>query len=457
MITSNIRFGISLKEENMLKDSTFTLLTQGLMFVLSLLASVVIARALGPSLKGAYSIFVLTLSLASMLVTFGLGASVVYLGAQEVKRLPRLAGNGLAAALGTGLLGIIVVEAAILTPFFRHYLLENGLNTRLLQTGILILPVLQMQAYLVEILRAGGDIKRYNLARLARVVLNLGGVIVWVWAWPQGVTGAITAWLGAVLISAVLTVWWALQLCHYHLAWDRALFRQMLRFGLKLYPGNIMQFLNYRLDVFIVGFLLGPREVGLYVTATALAERLWDIPHALRTVLLQRVAASKEKESANQLTAQTVRVTLALVGMISLLLAFVAYPLIRLLYGLAFLPSAPLLIILLPGIVLLSVGKLLATHLSGQGRPEVGTYAAATALLATVSLDFLLIPPYGLTGAAIASAISYTISAIMLFSIFLYYSKMRAGEVLFIRQRDISLLLQRLAIFLNRRRSDHAL
>lgn len=439
----------------MLKDSTFTLLTQGLVFVLSLLVSVVIARVLGPSLKGAYSIFVLTLSLASMSVTFGLGAAVVYLGAQDAKRLPRLAGNGLAAALATGLLGIVVMETAILTPFFRHYLQENGLDTRLLQGGILLLPVLQVQAYLVEILRAGGDIKRYNLARLARVALNLGGVIIWVWAWPQGVTGAIMAWLGAVLISAIFTVWWALQLCHYQIAWDRALFRQMLHFGLKLYPGNIMQFLNYRLDVFIVGFLLGPREVGLYVTATALAERLWDIPHALRTVLLQRVAATKEEESANQLTAQTVRVTLALVAIISLLLAFIAFPLIRLLYGQAFLPSAPLLIILLPGIVLLSVGKLLATHLSGRGRPEVGTYAAAAALLATVSLDFLLIPRYGLTGAAIASAVSYTVSAMMIFGIFLYTSEMRAVEILFIHRRDISLIVQRLRTFLHRKSSGH--
>ena len=440
----------------MLKDSTLTLLTQGFIFVLSLLISVVISRVLGPSLKGAYSIFVLTLRLASMLVIFGLGAAVVYLGAQDSTRLPRLAGNGLAAAVGTGLLGIVLVEAVISTPFFRDYLQENSLNIHLLQAGILILPFLQVQAYLVEILRAGGDIMRYNLARLARVALTLIGVIIWVWAWPSGVTGAVVAWVGAVLISALLTVWWALQLCHFQLAWDQALFRQMLRFGLKLYPGNIMQFLNYRLDVFIVGFLLGPLEVGLYVTATALAERLWDIPHALRTVLLQRVAASDEENTANQLTAQTVRITLTLVSFIALLLALIAFPLIQILYGQAFLPSVSLLIILLPGIVLLSVGKLLATHLSGRGHPEVGTYAAAVALIATVTLDFLLIPQYGLTGAAIASTISYTVSALMIFSIFLYHSKMSAAEVLLIHRRDISLIVQRLKVFLYRKGSNHA-
>ena len=232
--------------------------------------------------------------------------------------------------------------------------------------------------------------------------------------------------------------------------------RQMVRFGIKLYPGNLMQFLNYRLDVFLISLFLGPSEVGLYITATTLAERLWDIPHALRTVLLQRVAANPEMEATKALTAQVSRITLSIMALLSLMLALATYPLIDFLYGQAFLASVPALILLLPGITVLSVGKLLSAFLSGIGHPEAGTYGAAGALLSTLILDILLIPIWSFYGAALASSISYILSAIIIFVLFLHYSHVPVTVVLLIRRADITLLWQRVCAFFHCGELHHA-
>jgi O-antigen/teichoic acid export membrane protein len=246
-----------------------------------------------------------------------------------------------------------------------------------------------------------------------------------------GLVGAVIAWGVSVLFVSTITVWWALKSNHFQITWDITLMRQMVRFGIKLYPGNLMQFLNYRLDVFLISLFLGPSEVGLYITATTLAERLWDIPHALRTVLLQRVAANPEMEATKALTAQVSRITLSIMALLSLMLALATYPLIDFLYGQAFLASVPALILLLPGITVLSVGKLLSAFLSGIGHPEAGTYGAAGALLSTLILDILLIPIWSFYGAALASSISYILSAIIIFVLFLHYSHVPVTVVWF--------------------------
>lgn len=129
--------------------------------------------------------------------------------------------------------------------------------------------------------------------------------------------------------------------------------KESLRYGGKGYVGNIAQFLNYRLNIFLVAYFLDVAAVGFYVLAVGMAERLWMIPGSIGTVLFPRVAAI-DKTQANQLTPKVSRHTLFIVFMLSIVLLALARPLIQLLFGTAFLPSVEPLMVLLPGIVALS-------------------------------------------------------------------------------------------------------
>jgi stage V sporulation protein B len=218
----------------------------------------------------------------------------------------------------------------------------------------------------------------------------------------------------------------------------------------RLYPGNLAQFLNYRLDVFLVAFFLTPVEVGFYVTATTLAEKLWEIPHAIRTVLLYQVAA-RDAKVANFTTARVSRVLVVLIGSICLLVALVSYPLIFLLYGADYLPAAPALILLMPGIWALGIGKLLVTHLAGLGQPEVGTLGAIISLSLTFILDFLLIPRLGILGASIASSAAYSLSALVISVLFLRITGLHLQDIILLRREDVLILRKIFADALYRR------
>jgi O-antigen/teichoic acid export membrane protein len=425
---------------NLVKDSVITLITRGLVFVMAMANSIIVSRVLGPAIKGSYGLITLTIGIASLLVTLGLGSANVYYGARNSDELPTLAGNSLLAGLGTGCIGVIIVELLSLTPSFQAYFLENNIDVRLIRAVILILPLMKLDGFFREIIRASGDILRYNFLALWGLFSSLLGNVVLVWGLNLGLRGAIIAWGGSTLSVTLLTLFIALKTVHYELRFDVKKLIRNLKFGVRLYPGNIAQFLNYRLDVFFVGFFLQPVEVGWYVTATALAEKLWEIPHAIRTVLLYQVAATEDQGSANQTTARVSRVIFLIIGCICLSLLVLRRPLIYFLYGEAYAPSATALVFLIPGIWGLSIGKLLAIHLAGQGKPEVGTFGALISLVSTVTFDVLLIPRLGINGAAAASSISYTLSSLVILGFFLKTTRLQLKDVFIVRRRDFKVM-----------------
>jgi len=66
---------------------------------------------------------------------------------------------------------------------------------------------------------------------------------------------------------------------------------------------------------------------------------------------------------------------------------------------------------LLPGAVILGIANVLGPYLASIGRPEVNLYNACAATLTTVVLDIVLIPKFGINGAAIASSVAYILFA----------------------------------------------
>lgn len=423
------------------KDSTITFITRGLALAIGMATIIIIARVLGPSLYGSYTIILLTVNVTSLLVLFGFGSANVYYGARNPDELPTLTGNSFAASFGLGLIGIIGVELVTFFPAFKDYLIENGIDVRWVRGLILFLPLVQLKAYLPEILRAAGDIVRYNFVTVCESVTSLFAVVLLVYLLKQGLSGGLYAWIISLIAISSLSTWLARRAAGGppRIGWH--ILRRNLSFGIRLYPGNIAQFLNYRFDVFLVAFFWGPVQVSFYIIATSLAEKLWEIPNAIRTVLLYKVASS-DANMGKVTTECVIRVITVLVGGMCLMVALISYPLIHWLFGTDYLSSVPALVFLMPGIWTLSIGKLLAVHLTGSGRPEVGTLGAIVSLIVTIVLDLLLIPKFGIVGASIASSISYSLATLVILVVFLRVTGGNLADVILLRREDILVLHQ---------------
>src|SRR5262249_57883789 len=124
------------------------------------------------------------------------------------------------------------------------------------------------------------------------------------------------------------------------------------------------------------------RDVGVYSVALPLTAVAWVLPQALQTVLFPRAASLDEASLAGEISAEEsdaalakavrhgVLLTLPTALIISLLLV-VAVPL---LYGSKFHQTIWLGFILLPGTLLVGVGKIVSSAVTGRGYPRYALY-----------------------------------------------------------------------------------
>jgi O-antigen/teichoic acid export membrane protein len=104
-------------------------------------------------------------------------------------------------------------------------------------------------------------------------------------------------------------------------------------------------------------------------------------------------------------------------------------------YGASYAPMVMPLLLLLPGVVMLSIFKVLSTGFFGRGQPMLASWAALIGLVFQTALDIVLIPRLGINGAAIASSAAYTL--MMVIGVALYVRSTGASvRSIFIMQAD---------------------
>ncbi|HMN29624.1 MAG TPA: oligosaccharide flippase family protein, partial [Caldilineaceae bacterium] len=255
-------------------------------------SNVIITRSLGPAARGSFDVMVVLLSLMLLVTSFSIETANVYYGAKDTTRIPVLIGNSLVAALSFGSLGALIFLWLSGWAPLQNYLIDNSIAPAQLSAFMAILPLFLAAAYLREIVRSAGDIVRYNLAALLQAVVYLIGSILFVFILQLNILGAILAFSMAQISLCLYVLFVALRIAGWRIRLGWSDFIPTFRYGFQLYPGMIAQFLNYRVDMLLVAYFMTPTFVGYYALAVSLAEKIFEIPHAIRTALLHRVAQS---------------------------------------------------------------------------------------------------------------------------------------------------------------------
>jgi O-antigen/teichoic acid export membrane protein len=387
-----------------------TFIYQALGLALGLLGGVIVARWLGPTAKGAIALYTIIAGFLSLAGNLGLGLANVHLTGSRQLDPGRAWANSLWFSLLAG--SLLSVATVFLFPIVG-IVIKRPIDMGLMGIALFGVPLLLMFDYQVNLLRGLSDIKGYNVSGFIR---QAGRFLL---------LATLVAWLGGQVASALWSVNIALVLCliwgAFRLRKSSRLsmlpswkgFKQSLSYGLKGQLGQVVQFFNYRLDMILLAAFWTNREVGIYATAVFLAELIWQIPAAVSTVLLPAVSSSDSGDQAAVLSIRAIRHTMFWSLTAALMLGLAAEPLINLLYGQPFSGAVWPMRVLLLGIVLLSPAKLIVSHLAGVGKPQYVTYLALSGLGLTVFLDLILIPRFGIMGAAWASSSAYCCSGII--------------------------------------------
>jgi O-antigen/teichoic acid export membrane protein len=279
----------------------------------------------------------------------------------------------------------------------------------------------------------------------AGVLLAVGAVLVL----TVGVVGAVVG-LACASVCAALAGWWAIRRHrepsgHAPQSNARGVRRDAVQFGMKTWAANLLQQVNYRIDLLILGAYASTSQVGIYSVALTVTGIAWVLPQGLQMVVFPRIAsldaaavsgtASPDgaEESAARASRHAVLLSLASAVVIGGLLAVV--PLI---YGPAFNDTPRLGLLMLPGVLALGVGKVLIASVTGMGYPRDPLAIGLTTVPVTLVLYFALIPGMEADGAAIASSLSYAFTALLCLVSFRRRTKVGLWATLVPRTSDLN-------------------
>ena len=92
---------------------------------------------------------------------------------------------------------------------------------------------------------------------------------------------------------------------------------------------------------------------------------------------------------------------------------------------------------MIPGILAISLQSLIAAWFAGTNQVKYNIYGALIALATIILLDIILIPVYGINGAAIASSIAYIAYFLYQYLIFTKQSKHSIKDFVVLNKGDI--------------------
>src|SRR5690606_34848208 len=169
---------------------------------------------------------------------------------------------------------------------------------------------------------------------------------------------------------------------------------------------------------------------------------LWNIPMMLSTIIFARSAAAKDGLMFSRKVAQLLRLSVLLIGAAAVVMSLMSRIIIVGLFGPNFEGSIIILQLLAPGVVLLTIFKVMNMDLAGKGKPWVALKAMVPALVINVLLNFWLIPILGAKGAALASTISYSLASILFLYFYSSETKLRLTEIISYKKTDFDPIIK---------------
>jgi len=381
------------------------LFTRVMIFTMAFVSSILTARALGPEQKGVLSFAWTGFMLIASFGHLGLNNVIIYFHARRHHPYSEMIQtNGpvlffMALCYGGVFLGLKAV----------------GLIPSVYTWGFLVLGAVFVEMHFQMVLFRAFYIAKQNLVQMNRYVLTAEAIgllsIAGLFA-----TNRLTpfTWVAAMcLVILIQLVLFTLNNppagIKLKFLVDRGLLKGELTYGFHALLTGLFLFLIFRSDQFFIYYFLGDESLGVYSVAVAIAGCFLFVPQSITTALAGRLYAHEDRDSEKY---RFFFRTLKASSGICLLMAAVGVSFshwIIALYGDAFSPGIQALRILIISTVFLSFNELANVLFFTEGKIRLCMVLSGIACCSNLALNTLLIPVWGIEGAAVASLVSYAI------------------------------------------------
>lgn len=411
-------------------DLITTFITKIIFLAGSFMITVILARILGPNGKGVVTALFVFPNIMVSLADLGVRqASAYYIGKGKYESQAILSVN-LFLWIVTSILSVFIVSI---------YFFNSNSGDLTISLGLIALsyvPVRILISYFNGILQGQQKITNMNKKFLIEFSMRLIGIFLLVWLLNLNVTGAA---LATLLTNVVVLIYSGIIIKKHHkfkISFDRLMISDLFKKGIIFAMALFVLQLNYKVDIIILDHMVTPHDLGIYSVGVSIAELLWQLPAAIGIVLFSRSAnSSTDKESTNRAT-KILRLSWPpLIAVASVLMTFTPQ-IVDLLYGSNFEQASTIIRLLLPGVMVMVLFKILYSDLAGRGHPLFALKIFSVSLVINLLFNLILIPIYGINGAAISSTMSYIVGAVLFSKAYKNFTGISYGDLFIINNND---------------------
>ena len=193
--------------------------------------------------------------------------------------------------------------------------------------------------------------------------------------------------------------------------------KELLRFGVYIFPGNLILEFNTRIDIIVLGLFTGNDYlVGIYSFAALFAEGFYQLFVVVRRIINPKITQAYSnqdglKERLEAIIAPPKKYLRVGAPAASVLLVAGYYAACYVLHREPYLAATIPLAILTLSIALNSRNICLGNLLSDIGKPKAESLVNLVAAAVNFGLNCALVPFFGIIGSAVATGISYFVFA----------------------------------------------
>lgn len=376
-----------------------------------LLVSVWVARYLGPKQFGLMNYAMAFVALFSPVATMGLNGIVV----RNLVKEPKTAN----ATLGTAfLLRIMGGMLAFVLVVFAMSLARPDDELAKLMVAVLGFVMIFQSTEVVKYWFESQVQSKYNVwvgnsaflifaAVKVALIRNNAPLMAFIWvAFAEGALVAVSllgmyAWRGGKL-----SAWRP----YYHCA------KTLLKDSWPLIFSGLAIMVYMRIDQIMLGKMLGDKAVGIYSAAVKISEMWYFFPIAICTSVFPAIIEARQRSKAlyYQRLQKLYDLMVILALMIAVPMTFASGWIVRLLFGDAYQMSGEVLAIHIWAGVFVFLGVAGSRWFLAENFQKITFLKTFFGGVLNILLNFLLIPSFGVVGAAIATVVAQAVASVLL-------------------------------------------
>ena len=404
-----------LPERDFRRVLIWNLISTGLLAVGGLLFSVLIALFYHPDVLGVFNQAYAYYILFSQFAVLGMHMATAKLAAEhfgEGNMPQRYLWTGLFSVTGISILCMFVIGGVLLLTG----LVNRGDVWVATLLTIAALPFFSINKVALAYLNGLSKMRAYAVLQALRPILIVGAILFFSLNGYPGKYLSASFFVAELILTLVFAIY-AVILRVPFVRWDRSIAKEMFRFGVSIFPGNLILEFNTKIDVICLGLLTGNDYlVGVYSFAALFAEGFYQLFVVVRRIINPRITQAYTeregiREKLNGILALITRYLRFGAPAAALLLVGTYYAACYLLKREPYLAAVPSLVILATSIALNSRNICIGNLLSDIGKPSSESLVNIIAAGSNVICNCILIPFFGITGAALGTAVSYFIFA----------------------------------------------